>query len=163
MIEQKGNIWDTKANFICITTCGDVKSNGKLVMGKGIAKQAVNRYPGLETMFGKLVHRDGNKFQVTTATDKERGLIIFPTKHQWIYPSNLSLVQESLSHLFALATNYPESIFALPRPGCGAGGLGSRRVESAYHLGNEGAQAGYRHLHDEQGGRVGGDRLFHRL
>ena len=46
MKEVTGNIWDYPADIVCITTNGSTTRNGSAVMGKGIALQAKERYPG---------------------------------------------------------------------------------------------------------------------
>lgn len=50
MKETTGNLWDYlgKADAVCVTTNGTIKQDGAAVMGKGIAKQAVDRYPGID-------------------------------------------------------------------------------------------------------------------
>ena len=55
MIEVFGDAWElSKDHFLCITTNGEVKINGQAVMGKGIAKEAANRFPELPEAFGRI-------------------------------------------------------------------------------------------------------------
>jgi len=123
MIEKKGNIWYAKATIICITTNGDVKKNGELVMGRGIAHQATTRYPGLAKLFGDEVKMYGNTYCPTPYLDEGRLLALFPVKHHWMDPADLNLIRTSTEQLFAQAIAFPHAIFVLPRPGCGNGRL----------------------------------------
>lgn len=49
MKEVYGDIWEyhKQGYWIVITTNGFVKKNGCAVMGRGVAKQAVTKYPSL--------------------------------------------------------------------------------------------------------------------
>lgn len=127
---------------ICITTNGAVKTNGACVMGRGIAQQARDKFPGIDKQLGKLIDEEGNHVHDlgiwNEATDTH--LISFPVKHHWreqadielIYRSTCELVDwcnrsgqiwraETLgreAHLQGLWTR-----ILLPQPGCGNGGL----------------------------------------
>ena len=52
MKEVKGDIWKSDCDIIAITTNGVVKKNGELVMGRGIASQAKQRYPDIPKILG---------------------------------------------------------------------------------------------------------------
>lgn len=123
MIEIIGNIWDQKATVLCITTNGIIRNDGALVMGRGVAKQCVNRNPGINFQFGGLVKANGNHFQLTGLYDQFRELALFPVKVDWRKPAYLTLIEQSAARLSVCASNNQDSIFILPRPGCGNGGL----------------------------------------
>ena len=63
MIELIEDMWELYEKHewatFCITTNGFVKSNGEAVMGRGIAKQAVDRFPGLPIRLGQLLKQSG--------------------------------------------------------------------------------------------------------
>ena len=132
MIEVFGDAWElSKNNFLCITTNGQVKNNGKAVMGRGIAKQAADRFPELPELLGDRLKLDGN--HVHPLGKWENWLLFsFPTKHDWRFPSQLSLIEQSINELayfFDIPShnaNYMNPLnkkIFLPRPGCSNGGL----------------------------------------
>ena len=119
MKEAIGNLWKAKPSFIkCITTNGDVKKNGELVMGRGIALQAKQRYPELPKLIGNCVKNNGNKVHYF----KEYNIISFPTKIHWREKSNINLIVHSCYELNTLLDGLNKQV-VLPRPGCGNGGL----------------------------------------
>ena len=61
MKEIKGNFWDEceKYNALIVTTNGVLKNNGKLVMGKGIAKEFADMFPELQEILGDLLVQSG--------------------------------------------------------------------------------------------------------
>ena len=62
MKELIQDIWEVKCDFLCITTNGIVKKDGRLVMGAGIAKEARDRCVdiNLDLYLGSLVTEHGN-------------------------------------------------------------------------------------------------------
>lgn len=115
----RGNIWDHPAPIKCITTNGIVKADGRLVMGKGVALQAAERYPGLDLALGRYVTQYGNR----PCYFQNIGLISFPTKHDWHDPSSLSLIYASAQEVLSISWTYNLKDIILPPPGCGNGGL----------------------------------------
>ncbi len=131
MREEYGNIWDMDGNAICITTNGFVKKNGELVMGRGIAKQASERWPWLPNTLGQLVVKHGNHVHVVEGISHELETIFtFPVKHNWFEIADIELIKRSSDELmnWVELLNYDEVL--LPRPGCGNGKLDWEDVES---------------------------------
>ena len=124
MKEIQGNIWDyhDKAKWIVITTNGSVRKNGEAVMGRGVALQAKQRYPDLPKLLGEMIKKEGNRVHY----EWHRGLIFFPTKHNWWEKSDLELIEESTQRLVKLFDSQvlgcPPSIYMV-RPGCHNGKL----------------------------------------
>lgn len=123
MLEREMNIWDAPADaWIGITTNGTVRANGELVMGRGVAREARDRFPGLTRILGVWVSTIGNRLCVVRACG--RWLFSFPVKHHWQEPADLSLIRTSARELANIATVAAgPSLFYLPRPGCGNGRL----------------------------------------
>lgn len=121
----QANIWDYENQFdyICITTNAISKSNGNLVFGAGIAKQADQRHPKLKVEYGKQLRERGlfNKFYGLLLAEKK--YIAFQTKYHWNSNSPLELVQRSIEMLIRLANKYPDKTFALPNKGINNGCL----------------------------------------
>jgi len=150
VIKWHRDIWEIFADIIleeaiCIPTNGYVKSNGQAVMGRGVAKQATRRIPGIQKILGKAIVQNGNIVQVVYP-----GVIAFPTKPAfgvcaldksnvvshwrdnaksgqgvpgWAMLSDLALISASLDQLEELQQEKGWGRVYLPRPGCGAGGL----------------------------------------
>lgn len=125
MREQIGDLWESGKNqVVCITTNSIVKRDGTAIMGAGIAKQARDKFEGIDTVLGNMINRHGNKVHDLGYWDSYR-IIAFPTKNDWRKPSELSLIEKSAIQLSAFANLQGLngiSIY-LPRPGVGYGQL----------------------------------------
>ena len=113
---QGVNMWDLHADgaWAVIPICNVRRQDGRLVMGKGLALDAVNRYPGLDRRWGRYA-------RLLKIAYPER-LIGFPTKHHWSQLSDLELIRQSAE---ALAKYLPDDavVCLVPQVGCGLGGL----------------------------------------
>lgn len=126
MLEQPGDVWSPYADAYVVTTCGDIVRH-ELVMGAGIARQAKELYPQLPLILARLVARFGNKPFIVPMSDHT--IMTMPTKHSWRQPSDLKLVRESADYMQQLATMYDMLHVAMPRAGCGLGGLSWEDVQ----------------------------------
>lgn len=132
MIEAEGNLWYYPADIRVITTNGEVNSMGELIMGKGVAKQAKERFPGIALELGMAVLKNGNNPISYTAPDHTR-IWTFPTKHHYAQDADLDLIQHSAKRLVRLADLLQEVrtaqnrstdlVVVMPRPGVGNGHL----------------------------------------
>ena len=121
MKELTGNLWDFHAqgHYICITTNGTVRSDGACVMGRGIAKQAANKFPQLPYQLGSMLKKSGtNCVRILVPS-----IIAFPVKHHWREEADIELIHRSSIELVRVVTELGESHIYLPRPGCGNGRL----------------------------------------
>lgn len=121
MREARGNLWDFYKQpnaVVCITTNGFVKQNGECVMGRGCAREASIKFPGLAKRLGDMIKTVGNVLH----TFNDERLITFPVKHVWWKPADFELIKQSAEALATEASEHPAMIFYLPRPGCGNGG-----------------------------------------
>ena len=134
MKEIKGNLWDhykgADGPLICITTNGFVKKNGEAVMGRGCAREAMDRFDGLALRFGNLLKDFGNTFIYIG----NGSLFSFPVKHNWWEEADIDLIRRSAQQLMEFLNRQNEfntrSHFSfqfkeviLPKPGCGNGKL----------------------------------------
>ena len=119
----QGNIWDFyKQNqnmAICVTTNGIVTKYNKLVMGAGIAKDARDRFKGIDFKLGELVKKYGN---IPFYLD-DIGIITFPTKHDYRFNSNIELIKNSAKIIKLMVESGTFETIYSPWPGCGNGGL----------------------------------------
>lgn len=128
----KGDIWKCHMTgaWIGIPTNGYIKNNGNLVMGKGLALQASERYPELPVKLGTHVNMYGN----SVCMFPNLRLFTFPTKHNWIDPADINLIENSAQQLadhFAEGYNLGADLpmIVLPKVGCGNGELKWEEVE----------------------------------
>ena len=91
-------------------------------MGRGVAQQAALRWPGLPYILGGLIRAGGNHVQMLGTWDSWQ-LIALPVKHHWRDPADFILIERSLDELVGHVEKYGLNDVALPRPGCGNGGL----------------------------------------
>lgn len=88
-------------------------------MGRGVARQARERYPSLPELLGALLRNYGNHvFPHPTFQ-----LFTFPVKHAWREPADIALIHCSVLELDRHASGLGLTRVWLVRPGCGNGGL----------------------------------------
>lgn len=121
MKEITGNLWDyyqKPDHIICLTTNGFVKQDGTAVMGRGCAKEATERVPGIARKLASFLKQGGNHvFWLTTE------IVSFPVKHNWWEQADRDLIIRSRTELCDFAIHNKNYTFILPRPGCGNGRL----------------------------------------
>jgi hypothetical protein len=138
MIEVTGDLWseDGKANLLLVTTNAYVKNNGCLVMGRGAAKEMVDRYPQISLSFGCAIQPNPGRSSIameylilTTDQDHLSGRPgpvptlygAFQVKHHFRDKASLKLIRKSAERLAEIA---PDGIrIAMNYPGIGNGGL----------------------------------------
>lgn len=118
MTEIIGNLWSHPADYRVVPTNGTLAGE-RLVMGAGVARQARDRFPGVDRKLGDYVARWGNRVFIL----QQERLVTFPTKHDWRDASCPALIRRSAGQLVELADKYDLRSVALPRVGCGLGGL----------------------------------------
>lgn len=121
-----GNILDSDHDAIVIPT------NAYGIMGKGLAKEAALRYPGLEEEYRSLckVSRSGGNFgphvtvhiQYRTPTQSQR-ILCCTTKWSWRYPSEYTYVRGAIWALYSTVAHLENISLGIPPLGCGLGGL----------------------------------------
>jgi hypothetical protein len=157
MINLIGDLWSKEADAICITTNGFVKKDGKAVMGKGCAREALNKYPNIDKTLGVNLKKYGNRpsLLIDSVLDGEPcDIWSFPVKPQgiffdgsnvvkhmkdkfdigdfvpgWACKADVELIKESAHQMMELADKFEYKKIVLPRPGCGAGELKWEEVE----------------------------------
>lgn len=148
MLEQRGNIFLTECDALCITTNGFTKTNGDAVMGRGCAEAAARYFPHLPALLGKELKQNGNRIN-NLGDYNGVWLMSFPVKpiaepftndsqvvrHMrgkyrvgqlipgWACIANLEIIKASARQLVELTNKHKWDTVVLPRPGCGAGEL----------------------------------------
>lgn len=130
MKEITGNIWDfhDKGHWIVITTNGNVKANGEAVMGKGIALQAKQKFPGLPKVLGQSIVFCGNVVTILGQPPfLDYRIVSFPTKRNWWEKADPSLIEKGCK---VLSTTWPKDRnLYMVRPGCSNGQLDWKDVK----------------------------------
>ena len=121
-----GNMWSAypQADLFLITTNSTLKNNGCLVMGKGIALEAAQRFPALPQKLGIAVAREGATYGLLIAKNWPTAKIgAFQVKTDWRKPALPELIALSTQMLIDWCANHPDAQVHLNFPGIGAGGL----------------------------------------
>lgn len=119
--EINKNLWDfdSEVYYRVITTNGNIKMNGEAVMGKGIALQAAQRYPGLPSKLAIHLKIYGNIPKIFA----KYKIITFPTKDKWKEKSTYELISNSCDNLVFLCKYFNIKKIVMPMVGCSNGGL----------------------------------------
>ena len=121
-----GNMWDAydEADLFCITTNSYIKQNGALTMGRGIAREAKLRFPGLEYRLGAAIEDDcGSTGKYGLLVDCDTKIAAFQTKYTWFRDASLELITYSVSHLLVYITTRRLGNVQLNFPGINNGRL----------------------------------------
>jgi hypothetical protein len=114
-----GDFWTYPADWRGVTTNGTVNAQGLNVMGSGVAKEFVDKYPLAREVVGELITKYGNVVKMIHGWN----IFTFPTKNDWRGDSHIPLIRQSAQQLAWLAEFAREDTFLLVRPGIGAGRL----------------------------------------
>lgn len=115
-----------EGDVICTTTNGEIKKDGKAVMGRGNAKFVRDTFSGVDTLLGQMLEKYGNRVVPLgkySFGEKTFTLLTFPTKNKWRDKSDLALIQQSAKEIKQLADHYGFQRIYIPIPGCSNGQL----------------------------------------
>lgn len=157
MREYFGDIIKDKLGKNCtiaITTNGFIKNNGAAVMGRGIAKQISQRFPGIEYRVGAHIYQEGNIVNLI-GTFEGTKIITFPVKPKGFYVKRKNQIVKHMRGRIKSGNWCPgwaavawkpiiknsayqlrnmidkegwENVY-LPKPGCGAGELEWKEIK----------------------------------
>lgn len=127
-LHTKTNIFDlpnSKNTAVCVTTNGMIKHNGHAVMGKGIAKEANERFHVSGQLGTKLAVAGNHVHDLGIVKNGQQAyrLVSFPTKNDWRDNSTIKRITQSAYELIAYCIEYDIETCYLPPAGCGCGGL----------------------------------------
>lgn len=127
MTEGYDDLWSVPCDARVITTNGDINAKGELVMGRGCALQAKQRYPWLPKILAHEVIQYGNQPYVialdNTWTQLDVPIITMPVKHHWHERADLDLIVTSAKRIVTWVDTLEYRKVVMPRPGCGNGRL----------------------------------------
>lgn len=124
MIEKKEvNIFDLDTEAIVNAV------NCQGVMGAGIALQFKRLYPENYKKYRKACMADTVKIgTMFIVRENDKTIINFPTKNNWEEASDISYITSGLKDLKNTILNMSISSIAIPKLGCGLGGLNEDEV-----------------------------------
>lgn len=125
IIEVKGDILESEAPIIVIPV------NCKGVMGKGLALQAKNKWPEMFEIYKSFCEGACPRFPsglepggvVCIQHKPNQFIACLATKDDWKNPSKLEWVEKGLKELIVMSVKVNRCHIAIPRLGCGLGGL----------------------------------------
>jgi hypothetical protein len=121
IVGQLWNYYGLDPYIVLITTNGTIKKNNQAVMGRGCAKEASVKIPGIARLLGAHLSNFGNVLMVT-----DKGYGTFPVKHNWWdETADPALIMQSATALAKMIQHedFAGKTWILPRPGCGVGQL----------------------------------------
>lgn len=134
MILEKGDMWSVfpTTDIFMITTNPIIKNNGEVVMGRGIAKEARDRFPTLAKDFGDALKRlhpeiDDNSLGLIGIYDN-KPIWWFMTKDHWFESATLDRIKNSVFHLRYGFMCLEGARIDLNFPGIGNGNLPREKV-----------------------------------
>ena len=135
--QRQGDMWSVyqEADLFLITTNATLKQNGALVMGRGIARQARDRFPGLDLALGGHIQSvcDGSANALKSGLSAY-GLLVSPrwpvaklgafqVKTHYRQTADLDLIAHSAESLAVWCEAHPQAAVHLNYPGIGNGRL----------------------------------------
>ena len=131
MILERGNMWDVfgKTDLFLITTNPIVRKDGAVVMGRGIASQAKNKFPYLPYHFAdrlgvlNLLFGEGECLVDSIGTYEKQLVGFFMVKDHWRSPADPAIIGRSVQELLDWLSDTPYKRVDLNFPGIGNGKL----------------------------------------
>lgn len=136
---QVGDMWRaySAADLFLITTNSTVGQDGALVMGRGMARQARDRFPGLDKALGQQVLKTcgslGEYNLLISPRWPEARLGAFQVKTLYSQPAGLAMIQRSVLALQRWCSEHPAAHVHLNFPGIGNGRLARETVLPVVH------------------------------
>jgi hypothetical protein len=120
MREAIADLWTfhDRGAAVAVTTSGLVGRDGLARLGRGAASQAGQRFPWFAPRLGALLTAHGHHVHHVG----ER-IASFPVEHHPLERPDPRLIRRSAIELAVLAQREGWTFVAIPRPGCGGGGL----------------------------------------
>lgn len=142
-----GNIWKlvTREDAIVIPTNIGWRNDGTNVMGRGLARDAHRRWPGLAAAYGQACKISRSQTGIIAWEAPRdfpaKAVILFPTKPlfeskpymSWQNKSSYQLIEKSAEEMNIMAVTWPVRHVLVPIVGCGNGSLDARAIIPLLH------------------------------
>jgi len=123
------DIWESKDSVIAVTTNSFIKKSGDLVMGRGAAYEAMQRFPWLPKIAGDQILKHYKHLGVyhwmvlgPMGNAQDRSIGLFQVKYHFRDAASLQLIKESVDKLNEWVRISDRTV-SLNFPGIGNGGL----------------------------------------
>lgn len=125
MVIVHGDMWEeySTADLFLVTTNSFITKEGKLVMGAGIAKEARDRFSGLDKAFGKRIKHLSRYGILVSDKWPDKVLGAFQVKYHFKDKADLDLIRYSTEMLQQWIKNHAALNIHLNFPGIGNGKL----------------------------------------
>jgi hypothetical protein len=131
-IFRKGEMFRA-GGFIIVTANSFLTSEVKLVMGRGAAWQLKLKVPGIDGVFGKMIHEScGHLGRYGLIFHQRYG--IAQVKYRFNEKARMDLIRLSMTMLSVAAGRDRKSLFNINFPGIGNGGLRKPQVGSLLQM-----------------------------
>lgn len=129
MNAMHGDMWSVypTADKFIITTNSWLKANGAVVMGRGIAKVARDRFPGIDIAMGNAIASNCGHMGVYGFLEGSK-ICAFQVKRHFKEKAELDLIIRSCNALTMFAIENRDLSIHLNFPGIGYGGLDIQNV-----------------------------------
>lgn len=131
MILENGDMWSVfgKTDIFMITTNPIERRDGAIVMGRGIAYQAKERYPTIPYAFAKSLRKNKDNHIGRIGDYDGQEIWWFMVKKHWKSQADIELIDASCAELNTWLSFVSKSIRVdLNFPGIGNGGLERKYV-----------------------------------
>jgi len=121
-----GDMWSVweESDLFLVTTNGSLKRDGALVMGRGIAREALDRFPGLDLVLGKAIGRSGREYGLLVSPRWPAAKLgAFQVKLRYWDDATPELIRLSTEMLLEWLEEHPDARVDLNFPGIGYGRL----------------------------------------
>lgn len=126
--KHKGDIWELRTNHVIV-----IPVNLQGVMGRGLAKQAVDKCKGLQQWYKDILSNNWKwKHGLPCYYNEDYTLIMFPVKVAWRLGADLDLILKSCKGLVHTMEHWEDTQMrvAFPQVGCGFGELKWHDIKS---------------------------------
>ena len=122
MILERGDMWSifNETDIFMITTNPIIRKDGAVVMGRGIAKETKDRFPGLPYKFAEFLEASGFSKIGMIGEYEDTDIWWFMVKDHWREHAKLEIIKESVDLVHKIRSNFRVD---LNFPGIGNGGL----------------------------------------
>lgn len=125
----KKDLWISRDSLILTSGNSFITKKGKLVMGRGAAKQARNKFPDLDWYLGNYIYSTcGHLGFYGVALDINQANGVFQTKFHFKNNSTLEIIKQSVYVLNMFLESYPNLTVSMNYPGIGLGNLNEEQV-----------------------------------
>ena len=134
MIYKKGEMWDAldEADLFLVTTNSTIKKDGSLVMGRGMALQAKNRFKDLDVLAGRVIVKKGLENSIygilMSFYFAQPNLGLFQSKIHYSDMATANVIQRSANTLRIVVRSLGLKNVHLNFPGIGNGRLDAKYV-----------------------------------